>query len=175
MLTSGRYADDEFGSADTIPECIQIVDQANGLCNKGQFNLKKWCSNNPRILAYVALFICAATSFIHLELVTAYTDEAFVAAYKRFVGIYGSCQTSTLNINYFKSSIQYEKKDGCEKEQLKCIQSDNEHEKRARESAPILGQRAPGALQAPDLPPSGEVEKPLVVLVGNGWEVEREI
>ncbi|KAH0553956.1 hypothetical protein KQX54_006385 [Cotesia glomerata] len=57
----------------------------------------------------------------------------------------------------------------------KCIQSDKAHEKRARESAPILGQRAPGALQAPDLPPSGEVEKPLVVLVGNGWEVEREI
>ncbi|KAH0546551.1 hypothetical protein KQX54_011351 [Cotesia glomerata] len=64
---------------------------------------------------------------------------------------------------------------GCEKEQLKSIQSDNEHEKSARESAPILGQRTPGALQAPDLPPSGEVEKPLVVLVGKGWEVEREI
>ncbi|KAH0555445.1 hypothetical protein KQX54_018976 [Cotesia glomerata] len=44
------------------------------------------------------------------------------------------------------------------------------NEKRGRESAPILGQRTPGALQAPDLPPSGEVEKPLVVLVGNGWE-----
>ncbi|XP_043505313.1 uncharacterized protein LOC122526170 [Polistes fuscatus] len=42
---------------------------------------------------YIALFVCFATRAIHLELVSDLTSESFIAAYRRFVGRRGICQT----------------------------------------------------------------------------------
>lgn len=43
--------------------------------------------------SYLAIFVCLSTSAVHLELVTDYTTEAFIAAYKRFTGRRGICAT----------------------------------------------------------------------------------
>ncbi|XP_076294567.1 uncharacterized protein LOC143215872 [Lasioglossum baleicum] len=42
---------------------------------------------------YLALFVCMATGAVHLEFVSDYTADAFIAAYKRFTGRRGICCT----------------------------------------------------------------------------------
>ncbi|XP_044598636.1 uncharacterized protein LOC123274906 [Cotesia glomerata] len=55
-----------------------------GVDYAGPFMLKTWRGRNAReYKAYIALFVCESTSAIHLELVTDYTTNAFIAAYKR--------------------------------------------------------------------------------------------
>ncbi|XP_076397902.1 uncharacterized protein LOC143266157 [Megachile rotundata] len=41
--------------------------------------------------AYVAVFVCLASRAVHLELVSDYTTDAFLAAYRRFVSRRGMC------------------------------------------------------------------------------------
>lgn len=56
--------------------------------------LKTWKGRNSRSYkAYIALFVCHSTSAIHIELITDYTTEAFIAAYKRFTARRGVCAT----------------------------------------------------------------------------------
>ncbi|XP_011861147.1 PREDICTED: uncharacterized protein LOC105558193 [Vollenhovia emeryi] len=43
--------------------------------------------------AYISLFVCQVTSAVHLELVTDYTTDGFIAAYKRFTSRRGICAT----------------------------------------------------------------------------------
>ncbi|XP_070524015.1 uncharacterized protein [Cardiocondyla obscurior] len=43
--------------------------------------------------AYIAIFVCMATSAVHIELVTDYSSNAFIAAFKRFTGRRGVCAT----------------------------------------------------------------------------------
>ncbi|XP_067622419.1 uncharacterized protein [Eurosta solidaginis] len=70
--------------------------QHTGVDYAGPFTLKERRGRTPTTYkAYVPLFICSATSYIHLELVTDYTAEAFIAAYKRFSGIYDVSKTLT--------------------------------------------------------------------------------
>lgn len=58
------------------------------------FMLKTWRGRNTRTYkGYIALFVCLSTSAVHLELVTDYSTDAFLAAYKRFVGRRGICAT----------------------------------------------------------------------------------
>ncbi|XP_067210840.1 uncharacterized protein [Linepithema humile] len=65
-----------------------------GVDYAGPFTLKTWKGKNARTYkAYIVLFVCFATSAVHLELVTDYTTEAFLAAYKRFVSRRGICAT----------------------------------------------------------------------------------
>ncbi|XP_057324671.1 uncharacterized protein LOC130667196 [Microplitis mediator] len=43
--------------------------------------------------AWIAVFVCFATSAIHIEIVTNYSSGAFIAAYKRFASRRGICDT----------------------------------------------------------------------------------
>lgn len=54
-----------------------------GIDYAGPLLLKTWQGRNARTYkGHVALFVCFSTSAIYLELVTDYTAEAFMAAYK---------------------------------------------------------------------------------------------
>ncbi|XP_018358678.1 PREDICTED: uncharacterized protein LOC108758299 [Trachymyrmex cornetzi] len=65
-----------------------------GVDYAGPLSIKTWKGKNSRTYkAYVALFVCLSTSATHIELVTDYTAEAFIAAYKRFTGRRGICTT----------------------------------------------------------------------------------
>lgn len=65
-----------------------------GLDYAGPVTLKTWRGRAARSYkGYLAIFICLATSAIHLEVVTEYTTEAFIAAYKRFSSRRGICAT----------------------------------------------------------------------------------
>ncbi|EFN65032.1 hypothetical protein EAG_00552, partial [Camponotus floridanus] len=65
-----------------------------GVDYAGPLLLKNWKGKNSRkYKAYIALFVCQAISAIHLELVTDYSTEAFIAAFKRFTARRGICAT----------------------------------------------------------------------------------
>ncbi|XP_024874730.1 uncharacterized protein LOC112456432 [Temnothorax curvispinosus] len=66
----------------------------SGIDYAGPIPLKTWRGKNARTYkGYIALFVCEATSAVHIELVTDYTTEAFIAAYKRFTSRRGICAT----------------------------------------------------------------------------------
>ncbi|XP_011859181.1 PREDICTED: uncharacterized protein LOC105556699 [Vollenhovia emeryi] len=66
----------------------------SGLDYAGPIMLKTWRGRAARTYkGYLAVFVCLATSAIHLEVVTDYTTDAFIAAYKRFTGRRGICAT----------------------------------------------------------------------------------
>ena len=66
----------------------------SGVDYAGPLLLKTWKGRAARTYkAYIALFVCLSTSAIHLELVTDYTTDAFIAAYKRFTARRGICAT----------------------------------------------------------------------------------
>ncbi|XP_072761228.1 uncharacterized protein [Anoplolepis gracilipes] len=68
----------------------------SGIDYAGPFNLKNWKGRNSRTYkAYIALFVCLSTSAVHVELVTDYSTDAFIAAYKRFTSRRGICSTLT--------------------------------------------------------------------------------
>lgn len=57
-------------------------------------HVKTWRGRAAKIYkGYLAIFVCLVSSAIHLEIVTDYTTEAFIAAYKRFTGRRGICAT----------------------------------------------------------------------------------
>jgi len=54
--------------------------------------LKTWRGKNDRTNKdYIVLFICLSTSAVHIEFVSDYLGETFIAAYKRFTGRRGIC------------------------------------------------------------------------------------
>jgi len=66
----------------------------SGVDYAGPFLIKTWKGRNAKSYkAYFVLFVCHATSAVHLKLVTDYTTEAFIAAYKRFTARRGICAT----------------------------------------------------------------------------------
>ena len=68
----------------------------SGVDYAGPFTIKTWKGKNAKTYkAYMVLFVCFSTSAIHLELVTDYTTEAFIGAYKRFTSRRGICATLT--------------------------------------------------------------------------------
>jgi len=65
-----------------------------GLDYAGPLMGKTWKGRAARTYkAYLAIFVCLATSAIHIEVVTDYTTQAFIAAYKRFTGRRRICAT----------------------------------------------------------------------------------
>lgn len=68
----------------------------SGVDYAGPFNFKTWKGRNARTYkAYIVLFVCFSSSAVHLELVTDYTSDAFISAYKRFTARRGICVTLT--------------------------------------------------------------------------------
>lgn len=66
----------------------------SGLDYAGPFTIKTWRGRAAKTYkGYLAVFVCFATSAVHFELVTDYTSEAFIAAYRRFTGRRGICHT----------------------------------------------------------------------------------
>ncbi|XP_011688836.1 PREDICTED: uncharacterized protein LOC105450600 [Wasmannia auropunctata] len=66
----------------------------SGIDYAGPFVTKTWKGKNARTYkSYIAVFVCFSTSAVHLELVTDYTAEAFIAAYKQFTSRRGICTT----------------------------------------------------------------------------------
>lgn len=66
----------------------------SGIDYAGPFTIRTWRGKNARTYkTYLALFVCHATSAVHLELVTDYSTDAFIAAYKRFTARRGICAT----------------------------------------------------------------------------------
>ncbi|XP_018376534.1 PREDICTED: uncharacterized protein LOC108769825 [Trachymyrmex cornetzi] len=66
-LKQGRYVDDIFGGADTIPQVKEIVRQVNSLCMAGGFSLQKWISNEPAILESIPSASQANSPFIQFN------------------------------------------------------------------------------------------------------------
>ncbi|XP_070522380.1 uncharacterized protein [Cardiocondyla obscurior] len=65
-----------------------------GLDYAGPFSLKTWRGRAARSYkGYLAIFVCLSTSAVHIEIVTDYTKEAFIAAFKRFSGRRGISAT----------------------------------------------------------------------------------
>lgn len=65
-----------------------------GLDYAGPVILKTWRGRAAKTYkGYLAIFVCLTTSAIHIEVVTDYTTDAFIAAYKRFTGRRGICAT----------------------------------------------------------------------------------
>lgn len=66
----------------------------SGIDYAGPVSVKTWKGRAAKTYkGYLAIFVCMSTSAVHLELVTDYTTEAFIAAYKRFTGRRGICAT----------------------------------------------------------------------------------
>ncbi|XP_046142834.1 uncharacterized protein LOC123988088 [Osmia bicornis bicornis] len=68
----------------------------SGVDYAGPFSVRTIRGRGGKIhKAYIAVFICLATGAVHLELVSDYSAEAFIAAYKRFSGRRGIPATIT--------------------------------------------------------------------------------
>lgn len=84
----------------------------SGVDYAGPFTVKTWRGKNAKTYkAYIALFVCFSTSAVHLELVTDYSTDAFIAAYKRFTARRGICSTLTSDCgtNFKGSDVELRK------------------------------------------------------------------
>lgn len=65
-----------------------------GVDYAGPISIKTWRGRTAKTYkGYFAIFTCFSTSAVHLEVVTDYSTEAFLAAYKRFTSRRGICAT----------------------------------------------------------------------------------
>lgn len=81
----------------------------SGLDYAGPVTLKTWKGRAARSYkGYLAIFVCLATSAIHIEVVTDYTTDAFIAAYKRFSGRRGICASlhSDCGTNFVGADVE---------------------------------------------------------------------
>lgn len=82
-----------------------------GIDYAGPLFIKTWKGKNTRqYKAYIAVFICYSTSAVHLELITDYSADAFIAAYKRFTARRGICVTLSSDYSpgasHFKGKLE---------------------------------------------------------------------
>lgn len=65
-----------------------------GIDYAGPFTIKTWKGRGAKThKSWIAVFVCLVTSAVHLEIVTDYTTETFIAAYRRFISRRGICNT----------------------------------------------------------------------------------
>jgi len=65
-----------------------------GVDYAGPVVIKTWRGRAAKTYkGYLAIFVCLATSAVHIEVVTDYTTEAFISAYKRLTARRGICAT----------------------------------------------------------------------------------
>lgn len=66
----------------------------SGVDYAGPIQLKTSNLRNCKIVkGYIAVFVCLVTRALHLEMVSDLSTEAFIAAFRRFIGRRGKCQT----------------------------------------------------------------------------------
>ncbi|XP_011687417.1 PREDICTED: uncharacterized protein LOC105449732 [Wasmannia auropunctata] len=72
-------------------------------CSKGR--------GQKSIKAFIAVFVCFSTKAVHLEVVTDYTAEAFLAAFRRFVSRRGLCEVmySDCGTNFVSAEAELRK------------------------------------------------------------------
>ncbi|XP_011253341.2 uncharacterized protein LOC105249513 [Camponotus floridanus] len=64
----------------------------SGLDYAGPVTVKTWKGRATRTYkGYLAIFVCLATSAVHIKILTDYTTDAFIATYKRFTGRRSIC------------------------------------------------------------------------------------
>jgi len=63
-----------------------------GVDYSGPFYVKQGGKRRKTLVkCYVALFVCLSTKAIHLELVSEWSTEAYIASLRRFIARRGSC------------------------------------------------------------------------------------
>lgn len=63
-----------------------------GIDYAGPLTLKTWRGRGAKTYkGWIAVFVCFSTSALHLEAVSDYSTDAFIAAYRRFTGRRGIC------------------------------------------------------------------------------------
>lgn len=66
----------------------------SGIDYAGPITLKIWKGRGAKThKGWIAVFVCFATSAVHLEVVTDYSTDTFLAAYRRFASRRGICHT----------------------------------------------------------------------------------
>ncbi|XP_011313389.1 uncharacterized protein [Fopius arisanus] len=64
-----------------------------GIDYAGPVSLRSWKGRGHKFCkGWLAIFVCMATSAVHLEAVSDYTSDGFMAAYRRFVARRGLCR-----------------------------------------------------------------------------------
>ena len=73
---------------------MQKIDKpfrANGVDYAGPYNILRYRGRGAKTYkAYICVFICMSTKAIHLELVTGYSSDDFLAAFRRFTSTRGA-------------------------------------------------------------------------------------
>ncbi|XP_034944084.1 uncharacterized protein [Chelonus insularis] len=83
-----------------------------GIDYAGPFTIKTSSGRGAKTRkAWVCVFVCMSTSAVHLEAVSDYSTEAFIAVYRRFTSRRGLCQTifSDCGRNFIGADIELKK------------------------------------------------------------------
>ncbi|XP_034944390.1 uncharacterized protein [Chelonus insularis] len=65
-----------------------------GVDYAGLITLKTWIGRGTKTSkGWMCIFVCFVTSALHLEIVTDYSADSFIAAFRRFTGRRGDCRT----------------------------------------------------------------------------------
>ncbi|XP_036148457.1 uncharacterized protein LOC118647518 [Monomorium pharaonis] len=97
-----------------------------GVDYAGPIIIKTWRGRAARTYkGYLAIFVCFATSAVHLKVVTEYSTEAFMAAYKRFCSRRGICATlhSDCGTNFVGADAELRKLFNSASQELKDLAS----------------------------------------------------
>ena len=66
----------------------------SGVVYAGPISLKSWKGRgHESYTGWLVIFLCMATSAVHIEIVSDYTADGFISAYRRFTSRRGICKT----------------------------------------------------------------------------------